>query len=145
MRAVVQRVSSAAVEVEGETVGRIERGLLLLVGVGRSDDERTAASLAAKVAKLRVFADDDGKMNLSVRDVDGAVLLVSQFTLQADTSGGNRPSFAGAAEPKVAEPLIAHLAQCLRSDGLQVEQGRFGAHMRVSLVNDGPVTIWLEV
>ena len=143
VRAVLQRVVRAAVSVEGETVGEIGPGLLALVGVGPEDDEETARALAGTIARLRIFPDGDGKMNLSVGDVGGSVLVVSQFTLYADTSKGRRPSFVGAAPPDKAEPLVAAVAAALAEEGITVAGGRFGAHMEVSLVNDGPVTIVL--
>jgi D-tyrosyl-tRNA(Tyr) deacylase len=144
MRAVCQRVSQARVTVDDEVVGEIGPGWLVLLGVGPGDDESTAARLADKVVGLRVFEDEAGKMNRSVVDAGGAVLVVSQFTLYADTSRGRRPGFTGAAPPAVAEPLVTHFAELVRARGLRVETGRFGAHMAVSLTNDGPVTIVLE-
>ena len=143
MRAVCQRVSSASVTVDGEVVGEIGHGWLVLLGVGPGDDEQTAARIADTIVGLRVFEDEAGKMNRSVVDVDGAVLLVSQFTLYADTSRGRRPGFTGAAPPAVAEPLVERVAALIRERGLTVATGRFGAHMEVALVNDGPVTIVL--
>jgi D-tyrosyl-tRNA(Tyr) deacylase len=143
MRAVVQRVSSAAVSVAGELVGAIDAGLLVLLGVADGDGEDEVVRLAAKLAKLRIF-ERDGRFDLSVLDTGGAALVVSQFTLLADTRKGNRPSFTEAARPEVAEPLYERFCAELRALGLRVEQGRFGAHMEVSLVNDGPVTIVLE-
>jgi D-tyrosyl-tRNA(Tyr) deacylase len=144
MRVVLQRVSHASVSVDGQIVGAIERGYALLVGVGHDDGEEQAAWLAQKVAGLRVFEDDAGKMNLSLGDVDGAALVVSQFTLLADTRKGRRPSFVRAAQPEVAEPLVARFADLLREQGIPVEMGVFGAHMLVEIHNDGPVTIILE-
>jgi D-aminoacyl-tRNA deacylase len=141
MRAVCQRVSRANVTVDGNVVGEIGPGWLVLLGVGPNDDEATAARMADKVVGLRVFEDEAGKMNRSVLDVGGSVLVVSQFTLYADTSRGRRPGFTGAALPAVAEPLVTRFADLVRERGLQVESGRFGAHMAVELVNDGPVTI----
>ncbi|MCC7372950.1 MAG: D-tyrosyl-tRNA(Tyr) deacylase [Chloroflexi bacterium] len=143
MRAVCQRVSRASVTVDGEVVGQIERGWLVLLGVGPHDNEAVAARVADKLVGLRVFPDDAGKMNRSVLDAGGAVLVVSQFTLYADTSRGRRPGFTGAAPPAVAEPLVARFAAMIRQRGLRVETGRFGTHMDVELVNDGPVTIVL--
>lgn len=144
MRAVVQRVGSARVVVEGEVTGEIAAGLCVLVGVGKNDTERDAASLADKVAKLRIFEDESGKMNDSLLDVGGALLAVSQFTLYADTSRGRRPSFTLAMEPARAEALFeAFCAEC-RKLGLRVETGRFRTHMSVSLVNEGPVTLLLD-
>jgi D-tyrosyl-tRNA(Tyr) deacylase len=143
MRAVVQRVSSASVTVAGEVVGAIEAGLLVLLGVAEGDGEDEAVRLAAKLAKLRIF-ERDGKFDLSLLDTGGAALVVSQFTLLADTRKGNRPSFTEAARPEVAEPLYERFSAELRTLGVRVEQGRFGAHMEVALVNDGPVTILLD-
>ncbi len=144
MRIVVQRVTQAQVTVEETPIAAIEHGLLLLVGVGQNDTEATTIALADKIARLRIFADDAGKMNLSALDVGGAALVVSQFTLLADTSQGRRPSFIAAAPPALAAPLVDHFATALRDLGLHVAQGQFGARMQVSLVNDGPVTIVVE-
>ena len=145
MRIVLQRVSEASVTVGGEVVSRIGPGLLLLVGVAAGDGEAQADWLAEKVAGLRIFSDEEGKMNLSVRDVGGEVLAVSQFTLLADTRKGKRPSFVRAAPPEEAEPLFDHFCERLRASGVgRVETGSFGAMMKVALVNDGPVTIVLE-
>ncbi len=145
MRVVLQRVKSASVTVEGETISAIGAGLLLLVGIAQGDGEAEADWLAAKVAGLRVMGDDEGKMNRSVTDAGGAVLAVSQFTLLADTRKGKRPSFVGAALPEEAERLFDFFCQRLRAAGVdRVETGRFGAMMEVALVNDGPVTIVLE-
>jgi D-tyrosyl-tRNA(Tyr) deacylase len=145
MRAVLQRVTRASVTVEGQVVGEIGAGLLVLVGVVDGDDPADAQALAAKIAELRVFADLDGKMNRSVTEVGGAVLVVSQFTLYGDVRRGRRPSFTRAAPPEVARPMVAAVVAGLREHGLQVEQGVFGAHMTVALVNDGPVTLVIEV
>ena len=144
MRLVVQRVSSAAVTVAGETVGAIGQGLLVLAGVGRDDTEESARRLGPKVAGLRIFPDAGGKMNRSLTDVGGEALVVSQFTLYADTRKGYRPSFTEAARPELAVPVLQAFVDELRSAGIDVAEGRFGAHMEVSLVNDGPVTIVLE-
>lgn len=144
MRAVVQRVTSAQVTVEGELTGRIDAGLCVLVGVGRDDAEADATALADKVARLRIFEDDAGKMNLSVLEVGGALLAVSQFTLYADTSRGRRPSFVLAMEPTRAEQLFECFCAAARSLGVTVATGRFRTHMSVSLVNDGPVTLLLD-
>lgn len=144
MRAVLQRVSSAQVEVDGDVVGQIGRGWLVLLGVGHGDTEQVADVLADKVAGLRCFEDANGKTNLAIQDVGGAVLLVSQFTLYADTARGRRPGFTNAAPPEAANALVEHFGNALRAKGLPVEEGRFGAHMQVSLVNDGPFTIWLD-
>ena len=143
MRALLQRVTFARVTVQEETVGEIGPGLLVLLGVAHGDREQDAATLAAKIAKLRIFNDDAGKLNLSVREAGNAALVVSQFTLYADTSRGNRPSFTGAAPPARAEALYRYFAEQLRVQGLSVQTGRFGADMQVSLLNDGPVTVWL--
>lgn len=144
MRAVIQRVSQASVTVDGEVVGRIGRGFLVLVGVTHTDGRAEADWLARKIAGLRVFDDDAGKMNLALADVGGAVLVVSQFTLYADARKGRRPDFLQAARPEVAEPLVDYLVTRLREQGLCVETGRFRAVMQVALVNDGPVTLWLD-
>lgn len=144
MRAVVQRVSQASVEVEGREVAAVGRGLLVLLGVSSGDSEAEAAWLAHKLAGLRVFEDKAGKMNLDLAEVGGAVLLVSQFTLCADLRRGRRPSFVDAAGPAQAEPLVARVADLLRGQGLAVATGVFGATMQVHLINDGPVTLWLD-
>ena len=144
MRAVIQRVSRAAVGVNGAVVGEIGAGLLVLLGVGAGDTETDAERLAAKVARLRIFADEAGRFDRSVLDAGGAVLVVSQFTLLADTAKGNRPSFTAAAAPEQAEQLYERFCAHLRDLGLGVEMGAFGARMEVELVNDGPVTIVLE-
>ena len=144
MRAVIQRVSAAQVTVQGEVVGQIGRGYLVLLGVTVADSEAEAALLARKIAGLRVFEDDGGKMNLALADVGGAVLAVSQFTLYADVRKGRRPSFIAAARPEQAEPLYQRFCALLRAEGVAVEQGVFQAEMQVSLVNDGPVTIWMD-
>lgn len=144
MRAVVQRVSWAEVTVQGQVVGRIERGFLVLVGITAADGEQQAALLARKIGGLRVFEDADGKMNLALADIGGAVLAVSQFTLYADMRKGRRPSFIAAARPEQAEPLYQRFCALLRAEGLTVEQGIFQADMQVALVNDGPVTLWLD-
>jgi D-tyrosyl-tRNA(Tyr) deacylase len=136
-------VSSASVTVDGAVIGEIGHGWLVLLGVGPNDDQATAARIADKIVGLRVFEDEAGKMNRSVVDVGGAVLVVSQFTLYADTSRGRRPGFTGAAPPAVAEPLVERVAALIRERGLPVAMGRFGADMKVALVNDGPVTIIL--
>lgn len=144
MRGLIQRVTEARVEVDSEVVGSIGRGVLVLVGVARDDADEDASWMAAKIAELRIFEDDAGKMNGSVEDVRGEVLAVSQFTLFADTSHGRRPSFTQAAEPEDAERLYLRCVWELRARGLPVATGLFGARMRVCLVNDGPVTIWLD-
>lgn len=144
MRALLQRVTEARVEVDGATVGEIGKGLLILVCAMPGDTDETSAKLAAKIAKLRIFRDEAGKMNLNLPDSGGAVLVVSQFTLAADTSRGNRPGFSGACPPDEAERLYERFVADLAALGLEVATGRFGAEMAVSLVNDGPVTIWLD-
>ncbi len=140
----VQRVSQARVVVEGQTVGQIGQGLLVLLGVGKGDTPEDAAYLARKIVGLRVFADAEGKMNLALPDVGGEVLVVSQFTLYGDTRKGNRPSFIEAALPDEGRRLYEHFCDLLSEQGLHVETGVFQAHMQVHLVNDGPVTLWLE-
>jgi D-aminoacyl-tRNA deacylase len=145
VRALVQRVTEARVRIDGEVVGGIGRGLCALVGVTHSDDTATARRLAEKVWRLRVFPDADGVMNLPVAEAGGQVLVVSQFTLYADTRRGRRPSWADAAPPERAEPLVEAFASALRGLGATVGTGRFGADMHVELVNDGPVTLLLEV
>lgn len=144
MRALVQRVSEARVDVGGATVGRIGPGLLILVCAMAGDAPDAAPKLAAKIARLRIFRDDAGRMNRSMLDTGGAALVVSQFTLAADTARGNRPGFSAAAPPETAERLYLAFADALRDLGVPVETGRFGAEMAVSLTNDGPVTIWLD-
>lgn len=145
MRALIQRVSEAAVRVDGEVLGAVGAGLLVLVCAVAGDDDSRPAALAGKVARLRVFRDAAGKMNLSLKETGGAALVVSQFTLAADTSRGNRPGFSGAADPTTGERLYLAFAQALRDEGVPVAIGRFGADMKVSLVNDGPITIMLDV
>ena len=144
MRALVQRVTEAAVTVGTETVAQIGPGLLILVCAMQGDSETQAGALAARVAKLRIFRDDQGRMNRSVLDTGGAALVVSQFTLAADTRRGNRPGFSTAADPATGERLYLHFAEALAGLGVPVATGRFGADMAVRLVNDGPVTIWLD-
>lgn len=145
MRALVQRVSEASVTVDGEVIGQIGPGLLILVCAMQGDTDDKPALLAAKIAKLRIFRDDAARMNLSLTDVGGAALVVSQFTLAADTSRGNRPGFSSAAPPAEGEKLYEAFADALAGIGPHVARGRFGADMKIALVNDGPVTIWLEV
>lgn len=144
MRALIQRVRKASVTVDDEVVGAIEQGYVILLGVGHGDTEEQAAWLAGKIAGLRIFEDDEGKLNRSILDVGGAALVVSQFTLYADSRKGRRPSFVGAAPPEIAEPLVARFADFLRAEGVAVEMGVFGAMMLVEIHNDGPVTLWLE-
>jgi D-tyrosyl-tRNA(Tyr) deacylase len=144
MRVLLQRVSSASVTVEGRITGQIDRGYLLLVGFTHDDDVARLEWMADKVHGLRLFSDAGGKMNLGIEDVGGAVLVVSQFTLYGDAQKGRRPSFIDAARPEVAIPLYERFVALLRERGLHVETGEFGAMMDVALVNDGPVTLWLE-
>lgn len=144
MKALLQRVSEARVEVDGEVIGAISRGLVILFCAEPEDTEADAAALARKIAKLRIFADEAGKMNLSLLDVGGGALAVSQFTLAADLSRGNRPGFSGAAPPELGEARYRQFCAQLAEHGVTVETGRFGAHMAVHLVNDGPVTIWVD-
>ena len=144
MRAILQRVSEASVEVDGVVVGRSGPGLLVLLGVGHGDGEAQAHSLAEKSARLRIFADEAGKFNRSLLDSAGSALVVSQFTLYADTRRGRRPGFTDAAPPELAAPLVEAFCAALRALGVPVETGSFGANMRVALVNDGPVTIILD-
>lgn len=144
MRVVAQRVLRARVQVEGQTVGEIGRGLLLLVGAGEGDSESHACWLAEKCAQLRVFDDESGRFDRSLLDVGGSALVVSQFTLYGDCRKGRRPSFSGALEPEAASKLIDQFSASLKALGVHVETGRFGAAMQVDLTNDGPVTLWLE-
>lgn len=144
MRALIQRVSEASVRVDGDVIGEIGPGLLILVCAMEGDSPQKAEALAAKISKLRIFKDDAGKMNRSLLDTGGGALVVSQFTLAADTSRGNRPGFSTAARPDQGEALYEHFAQALRNLGITVGQGRFGADMKLSLINDGPVTIWMD-
>lgn len=144
MRAVLQRVKRGRVTVAGQPVSEIGPGLVILLGVGKGDSAEAADWLAEKVATLRIFEDGEGKTNLSVQDVGGAVLVVSQFTLYADTRKGRRPSFLDAALPEAAEPLVKRFGERLAALGVPVQTGVFGAHMLVEIDNDGPVTIWLE-
>ena len=144
MRAVIQRVSKASVTVEGQTISSIGKGLLILLGVGHGDTEEQTVFLAEKVANLRIFEDEHGKTNLSILDVKGEAIVVSQFTLYADTRKGRRPSFIDAALPEAAEPLVNRFVELLRGHNVPTQTGKFGAHMQVEIYNDGPVTIWLE-
>jgi D-tyrosyl-tRNA(Tyr) deacylase len=144
MRALLQRVSKASVTVGGERVSHIAKGLLILLGVGPDDTEAQAQYLAEKIANLRIFDDAEGKTNLSVLDVGGQAIVVSQFTLYADTSKGRRPSFIGAAAPAIAEPLVERFVQLLQAQGVPTQRGVFGQRMLVQIENDGPMTVWLE-
>ncbi len=145
MRAVLQRVKRGSVRVGGSVIAQIEHGLVILLGVGHADSEVTARAMAEKVAALRIFEDEQGKMNLSVRDVKGEALVVSQFTLYADARKGRRPSFTDAALPEQARPLVERFAAFLSDFGVPTQQGEFGAEMLVEILNDGPVTIWLDL
>jgi D-aminoacyl-tRNA deacylase len=144
MRALLQRVSRASVTVEDKVISRIGKGLVILLGVGHGDGEGQASFLAEKIANMRVFEDEQGKTNLSILDVSGEAIVVSQFTLYADTRKGRRPSFIDAALPDVAAPLVVRFVELLRSHGVPTQTGQFGAHMEVEIHNDGPVTVWLE-
>jgi D-tyrosyl-tRNA(Tyr) deacylase len=144
MRALIQRVSRASVTVNEQTISKIGNGLLILLGVGHGDGEEQARFLAEKAANLRIFEDEHGKTNLSALDVKGEAIVVSQFTLYADTRKGRRPSFIAAALPEAAEPLVTRFAELLRAHGVPTQTGQFGAHMLVEIHNNGPVTIWLE-
>lgn len=144
MKLVIQRVKNAKVDVEGKTVGKIEKGFLVLLGVTHTDTKEIADYLVKKLCNLRVFEDENGKMNLSLKDVGGKLLIVSQFTLYADCSVGNRPSFINAAKPDFANELYEYFCERCKENGIEVEKGIFGADMKVNLLNDGPVTILLE-
>lgn len=145
MRALIQRISNGSVIVDNRTVAKeINDGLMIFLGVGHHDDTKNADSMAKKIANLRIFGDQEGKMNLSILDIKGDAIVVSQFTLYADTRKGNRPSFINAAHPEIANKLVDYFSKQLQSYGIPTQQGEFAAHMKVSLVNDGPVTIWIE-
>jgi len=144
MRVVIQRVRAGKVLVEGETIAEIGKGLVILTGIGPEDGEAQTKYLAEKIATLRIFPDEEGKTNLSCLDVGGEALVVSQFTLYADTRKGRRPSFINAAPPEIAEPLVERFAELLSQQGVPTQTGQFGAEMMVEIHNDGPVTIWIE-
>ena len=144
MRALVQRVNSGAVSVDGQKVASIGRGIVVLLGIGQGDRETQARHLAEKIAHLRIFEDEQGKINRSLLEIGGEAIVVSQFTLYADASKGRRPSFAQASPPEFAEPLVSRFAEMLTAQGIPTQTGLFGAHMLVEINNDGPVTIWLE-
>jgi D-tyrosyl-tRNA(Tyr) deacylase len=144
LRVLIQRVKRATVDVEGDTTAGIENGLLLFAGIGKEDNEKDLEYLSRKVANLRIFEDEQGRMNLNILQAGGQILSVSQFTLYADTRKGNRPGFDRSAAPDTARKLWENFNQLLREQGIDVQQGEFGAHMHVGLVNDGPVTIWLD-
>ena len=144
MRVLLQRVSHASVSIEGNVISSIGKGLLILLGIGHGDGEDQAGFLAEKVANLRIFQDEQGKTNLSVLDIKGEAIVVSQFTLYADARKGRRPSFTDAAAPEIAAPLVERFVELLRGHGIPTQTGKFGEHMSVDIQNDGPVTIWLE-
>ena len=144
MKAVLQRVSWGSVTVDGDIIAEIPTGLVILAGVGPDDTKEHAKKLAQKIAQMRIFPDSEGKMNLSVLDIGGSVLVVPQFTLFADTQKGNRPAFTKAAPPDIARPLSEYFANCFTDLGVPTQQGEFGAHMQVEIQNDGPVTIVIE-
>lgn len=144
MKLVIQRVNNAKVDVDNKTIGQIEKGFLVLIGVGPEDTKEIADFLVEKLCNLRIFEDENQKMNLSIKDIDGELLIISQFTLYADCKKGNRPSFSGAAEPEKANALYEYFIEKCRDKVKKVEHGKFGADMKVSLLNDGPVTIILE-
>jgi D-tyrosyl-tRNA(Tyr) deacylase len=144
MRVLVQRVKSAGVSVNSKGVSEIDRGMLLLVGIGKDDSDDDIEYMSRKISNLRIFEDKEGKMNLNIKQAEGAVLSISQFTLYADTRKGNRPGFEQSADPDTAKALWGKFNKALKNNGLDVQEGIFGAHMEVELINDGPVTIWLD-
>lgn len=144
MRALIQRVARGRVSVHGQSIAEIEGGLVILLGVSPTDGELQAAYLAEKIANLRIFEDEAGKLNRSLLETGGSAIVVSQFTLYADTRKGRRPSFTDAAPPEIARPLVERFASLLRAQGIPTQKGEFGAHMLVDIANDGPVTIWME-
>ena len=144
MRLVIQRVSKASCTVDGNITGQINHGYMILVGMGQGDEKEVVEKFALKVSKLRIFEDENAKMNLSIHDVNGSILSISQFTLYADASKGNRPSFVNALEPNKAKELYLYFNECLRKENIVVEEGIFGADMKIDLLNDGPVTIILD-
>ena len=144
MKLVIQRVKEADVKVENKTVGQIKKGFLVLLGVTHNDTKQEADYLVKKLCNLRVFEDENGKMNLGLKDVEGELLIISQFTIYADCTGGKRPSFSSAARPEIAEPLYEYFCEQCKKNNIHVEKGIFGADMKVSLLNDGPVTIVME-
>ncbi len=144
MRALIQRVKRGSVTIDGQIKSAIGQGLVILLGVGQEDDRAKADQMIQKIVQLRIFEDDQGKMNLSLLDIGGEALVVSQFTLYADTRKGNRPSFIYAGAPDVAKPLVDYFCQGMEARGIKVGTGEFGAYMEVEIINDGPVTIWLE-
>jgi len=144
MKLVIQRVIHASCSIDNKIVGKCEKGYMILVGIGLDDNKDIVQKLASKVNKLRIFEDDAGKMNLSIKDVNGSILSISQFTLYADCKGGNRPSFVNAGKPFIAKELYLYFNECLRKEDIHVEEGIFGADMKIDLLNDGPVTIIMD-
>ena len=144
MRALIQRVSHGKVSTDNETIAEINKGIIVLLGIGNDDGEEQADYLTKKIAGLRIFEDEQGKTNLSLLDVGGEAIIVSQFTLYADTRKGRRPSFINAGHPEMAEPLVEYFVKQMKSHGVPTQTGKFGAHMLVEIDNDGPVTIWME-